>query len=510
MPAIQPTQVKKLFFHLYCTKKLLIEKMDLGDWQEAIIRIINSSPDVVKDFIIKDFDWNHQCYRSLMHTALHSQNIALINAVFNHPSWRALDLKEKKKTLMSALVRTDLALLSDEFYKFIIPFCDTELLTKVKQLKINTIQKHFASKILSLKDFTPIFDSYYLRYPITDIWRLFCDSCYQNRQLGWHHFEEREPGYILAMTKALFWMRKTINTPLSIELIQCAHRVATQNVKGMLANSGAGLFRGANDHLAYDIGVSISLRDLIHSLRDSKRFSEFKLTLTNKNYMRYDLIAIESTQIANKTQNILNQYKQNIVNAKNANNYLLAIATMICRLEKLHPFVDGNTRTFSMLLLNRELIRHGFSPCMLSDANVSSVCCPERLTNEIASGMLVFQQCLKGNFMEHGTNSTSDILNIYQNQNLSGKMIWQEQQKYIKSILDNSQHLIKTPLLALSPPKQDTTPTKSKKKNSILGKRKFSSAFLKGKRSSHFFSNTQGCSAEVNEQRRQSIQQIYL
>jgi hypothetical protein len=45
---------------------------------------------------------------------------------------------------------------------------------------------------------------------------------------------------------------------------------------------------------------------------------------------------------------------------------LLEIIKFIRNCERLHPFTDGNTRTFSMLLLNHLLIKNGF-PCVIRD-----------------------------------------------------------------------------------------------------------------------------------------------
>lgn len=48
---------------------------------------------------------------------------------------------------------------------------------------------------------------------------------------------------------------------------------------------------------------------------------------------------------------------------------LLAIIRHIQYCERLHPFIDGNTRTFTMLYMNHLLLRHGFPPVILDNPN---------------------------------------------------------------------------------------------------------------------------------------------
>lgn len=45
------------------------------------------------------------------------------------------------------------------------------------------------------------------------------------------------------------------------------------------------------------------------------------------------------------------------------------LVLLIMDLERMHPYLDYNCRTFAVLLLNKELIRHNMSPSILEDPN---------------------------------------------------------------------------------------------------------------------------------------------
>ena len=43
---------------------------------------------------------------------------------------------------------------------------------------------------------------------------------------------------------------------------------------------------------------------------------------------------------------------------------------LITSLERIHPFLDFNCRTFAVFLLNKELIRRNMSPSIMEDPNI--------------------------------------------------------------------------------------------------------------------------------------------
>lgn len=73
---------------------------------------------------------------------------------------------------------------------------------------------------------------------------------------------------------------------------------------------------------------------------------------------------------------------------------LKAIVKMCRSLERLHPFLDGNTRTFG-LILNRELVNHGFKPAILDNPRRFDGHTLDESVIEVIAGMENFDYFIK-------------------------------------------------------------------------------------------------------------------
>lgn len=67
------------------------------------------------------------------------------------------------------------------------------------------------------------------------------------------------------------------------------------------------------------------------------------------------------------------------------------IVRLIQSLDQVHPFVDGNIRTFGILLLNMLLITHAELPCVMDDVNRFDCLSTNELVNYIREGQSYFQ-----------------------------------------------------------------------------------------------------------------------
>ena len=79
---------------------------------------------------------------------------------------------------------------------------------------------------------------------------------------------------------------------------------------------------------------------------------QMKLTWVNKLFQKYE-----------EDVNIINNIKENKL------QFLEIIALLIMDLERIHPYLDFNCRTFAVFLLNKELIRHDLTPSVMNDPN---------------------------------------------------------------------------------------------------------------------------------------------
>lgn len=84
-------------------------------------------------------------------------------------------------------------------------------------------------------------------------------------------------------------------------------------------------------------------------------------------------------------------YQKEIIQADSNEKKLSCIATLIHELELLHPFTDGNCRTFVFALLPKLLIEQGFTPVILENPNRFDLFSNQELVEEIKKGLVQFK-----------------------------------------------------------------------------------------------------------------------
>ena len=62
------------------------------------------------------------------------------------------------------------------------------------------------------------------------------------------------------------------------------------------------------------------------------------------------------------------------------------MATLITDLERMHPFLDFNCRTFAVLLLNKELLRRNMKPSIMDDPEIFDYTEPSDTIAKIKEG----------------------------------------------------------------------------------------------------------------------------
>ena len=61
-------------------------------------------------------------------------------------------------------------------------------------------------------------------------------------------------------------------------------------------------------------------------------------------------------------------------------------------LERIHPYLDFNCRTFAVFLLNKELIRHDLEPSLMEDPNDFDFMTNEELIDKIEEGQANYRK----------------------------------------------------------------------------------------------------------------------
>lgn len=75
-------------------------------------------------------------------------------------------------------------------------------------------------------------------------------------------------------------------------------------------------------------------------------------------------------QLIDEMNVIVSRYHDNLSRAVTAQQKFDSIIGLVAEITQLHPFRDGNTRTYTYAILNRESINNGFSPTILDNPHL--------------------------------------------------------------------------------------------------------------------------------------------
>ncbi|CEK09336.1 Fic family protein [Legionella hackeliae] len=275
----------------------------------------------------------------------------------------------------------------------------------------------------------------YARVLPKEIWRFYMDYYRQVTKEGQQHesllFDIDEPGYMAAMLKAHQLLNITLHEPLSPKLILQLYKAALEGVSktNLTELDRFDRFR-SNDVSGFWLKLNTVDTDEANVSREGLRqFLEEIIANNNENH--YEILShgtdvlqdvlkrykgaanpkqgledaldfLETTikntpckflsprmthkEIAEKINHYILQYEIKLKSVAGDENKIDCIINLIQKIERLHPFIDGNCRTLVMLVLNRELIRNGFKPTMLWNPNRFDFFSTEQLREDILKG----------------------------------------------------------------------------------------------------------------------------
>ncbi|GEM_PF-6764760 len=252
-------------------------------------------------------------------------------------------------------------------------------------------------------------------FPIEQWWRLFIDGyrqySFSDKKFGnesvrrdsfaCESFEITEPGYITSCLFAFLTLLENISKPLTLNLIQETHANATKRID-CFGKKNPGEFRGTNSSVfirldTHTIDPKFASNYTTEGIRELEKDStELGLTCF---YDRRDntplaIFSPEKTtdEMNNLVNNIIQTYEETMRVDKTNIEKIRIIVQLIQKFERLHPFKDGNCRTFCMLILNRELIKHNLDPVIMYDPNCFDGFSMDQVVNEILHGQKRFRQ----------------------------------------------------------------------------------------------------------------------
>ena len=198
-----------------------------------------------------------------------------------------------------------------------------------------------------------------------DAWRLFVDGRQQINS-GPYIYDNREKGCIVAMANALLGTLSRIDSNLSFSELIKIHEDCINKVSDLECDVKKEKYRKSENSFFVKFGLDTT-NSTPEGIKEACKSKYFDKIFTIRNSQA---IAIaHGEQLKNSCKEVLDEYNNNIIKAKSPLDKLREITKLVSTLEKFHPFSDANCRTFCTILLNRELIKNGFSPVILDDPN---------------------------------------------------------------------------------------------------------------------------------------------
>jgi len=274
--------------------------------------------------------------------------------------------------------------------------------------------------------------SYLKKFDMRQFWRLFVDGRFQKKYNGWLGYESGERGSVPALINGFSYMIDNFDLSLGLKATYlrelhkiCMLSVETTNLKSSpgdirYLNSGMPFFAKTTtyEHLqeVFDLrkgdGTAIfnsqkwgkpadelNIDDVFKALQEDGKINyrnwypnldkkqqdalDGKLTL----HEFYEAKHAVQMMIVSKMEEIVDTYNNEIEVAQNDEEKLRAICMVSRQMELLHPFPDGNCRTFSCVTLTHLLTFNGFPPALLDNPNLDNEVSFEQWVDEVKEGM---------------------------------------------------------------------------------------------------------------------------
>lgn len=244
---------------------------------------------------------------------------------------------------------------------------------------------------------------------ILETWRFFIDGILQQEEKGWMQFEERESGYLRAVTNSMAYALSHINDQMDVQFIKTIHRLAlsdvtdtnydtTEEKPGEARSDTIWYALAPQDVTKNGITEIISLLEQQDFLR--LYFKRIKVEINSRilagmSEREKKQLVIETLDeikkrgpvyiegfygkeydhnrkflIEKQLSTFINEYESAVKNAENNQDQKIrAILSFVRNCEHMHVFADGNGRTFYMIALYYLFIKNGLQLPLMEDIN---------------------------------------------------------------------------------------------------------------------------------------------
>ncbi|MFA9373702.1 MAG: Mur ligase family protein, partial [Poseidonibacter sp.] len=285
-------------------------------------------------------------------------------------------------------------------------------------------------------------------------WRFFVDGRFQKKYDGWIGYESGERGSVSALLNGFSFMIDNFDISQGLKATYlrelhkiCMLSVETTNLKSSpgdirYLNSGMPFFAKSTtyEHLVevFELrkgdGTSIfnsskwgktadelNVKDVYQAMINDKKIN-YRNWYPNLDKKQIDALdgklslhefyeAKHTVQMlmVYKMEEIINKYNTNIKKAKTDEEKLEVISLVPRELELLHPFPDGNSRTFSCVTLSHLLMFNGFPPAILENPNLDNEVSHSQWIEEIKKGIERTKQLIENPEIELFNYSILDM-----------------------------------------------------------------------------------------------------
>lgn len=271
------------------------------------------------------------------------------------------------------------------------------------------------------------------------LWRFFVDGRFQKKYDGWVGYEAGERGSVQAMMNGFAFMLDNfdLSQGLSSTYLLDLHKICMLNVETRNLKSSPGDLRYLNAGMPFFAKSTTyeNLKQILHEragdgtiIFNTKKYAktadEFDVdelyagllkdkrinyrnwypnldkrtqdAIDKKGTLQEFYIAKHYVQMlfANKMDEIVQQFNNDIRLAQDQEEQLDSMIELIRHLELLHPFPDGNCRTFASITLNHLLLYYGFIPAILYNPNYDGELSSQEFKQHIREGMAVTETLL--------------------------------------------------------------------------------------------------------------------
>jgi UDP-N-acetylmuramyl pentapeptide synthase len=367
------------------------------------------------------------------------------------------------------------------FFARLLPVFDETF--KENNTNVPIGKKQMNVDIKSLENSSQSGIKYLKKFDISQFWRFFVDGRFQKKYNGWVGYEGGERGSVPALINGFAFMLENfdISTGLKATYLRELHKICMLSVETTNLKSSPGDIRYLNsgmpffsktttyEHLVevFDLrrgdGTAIFNSekwgkpadeldvDEIYQVMKKDGKINYRNWYPNLDKKQQDAIEGKLTlhefyeakhavqmMMVSKMEEIVQRYNTNIKKAKTQDEKLEVICLVSREMELLHPFPDGNCRTFSCVTLTHLLMYNGFPPALLENPNLDNEVSFSQWIEEVKVGM---QRTL--NLIQNPELSLFSYSILDMEEENREKFV--QMAKPIQEILDNHKEIFLTP-----------------------------------------------------------------